>query len=372
MKIALNATCFNSRPSGAKQRFLGIYGNLIRRMPESEFIVFEPADCRMVSWFNGAPNVQFRATPIPSHGRLQKFLYAYCFWHRILSVEKFDFFEGFHLPLPKAPNSKTILTIHDTRRLQPEWGWFGRIAFSKALKYSLRHADVVVTVSDSIKQELLPHCSGTPIYVIPNGLDFKSHANGPTDYDLHTFRKKNLLPKHFLLAVGHLERRKNYPKLIEAIALLRSEGRDCHLLIIGNDSGDRSLLEDQIDSYKLKDSITLLSGISDLDVRCAYELCSLFVFPSTYEGFGIPILEAMASGRPMVLSDIPVFREITENRSVYFIPDDSEDMASAIKRILDSGYEQTRLVDYGRMRAQAFDFSNIGLQYQQLYESLLS
>lgn len=69
MRVALNATCINDRPSGAKQRFLGIYRALARRMPEVCFIVFEPADCRMGSWFRGISNVQTRATPIPSQGR---------------------------------------------------------------------------------------------------------------------------------------------------------------------------------------------------------------------------------------------------------------------------------------------------------------
>ena len=74
MKIGLNGTCFNSRPSGAKQRFVGLYGNLFEQMSDCEFIVFEPSDTKMDSWFKTHDNVTFKQTIIPSEGRIKKFL----------------------------------------------------------------------------------------------------------------------------------------------------------------------------------------------------------------------------------------------------------------------------------------------------------
>jgi glycosyltransferase involved in cell wall biosynthesis len=339
-------------------------------MPQVEFVIFEPADCRMDRWFGGIPNIQTRPTPIPSEGRVSKMLHAARFWSQTLAREKFDLFEGFHLPLPKTPASKTVLTVHDIRRLHIDWNWPGRIAFRHALGRALKNADLVVTVSEAMKQEMRPHCGNTPIHVIPNGLD-TINSELPSDAVMQGFRRKFGLPETFILAVGHLERRKNYPKLIEAISRLHATGRHCHLLIIGNDSGERANLEVLIAEYKLNGHITLLSGLSDLEVRCAYVLCSLFVFPSTYEGFGIPILEAMAAARPVALADIPVFREITEGRSAYFSPDDPQDMARTIERVLVSLQEQERLIEYGRERVRAYDYANIGAQYERLYSSLL-
>ena len=77
MRIGLNATCFNDRPSGANQRFLGIYGALVRRRPDIEFVVYEPADQRIADWFGGAPNVVARPTPIPSVGRFARLRAGY-------------------------------------------------------------------------------------------------------------------------------------------------------------------------------------------------------------------------------------------------------------------------------------------------------
>jgi len=371
MRVALNATCFSDRPSGAKQRFLGIYRALARRMRDVEFVVFEPADCHMAGWFSSLPNVQTRVTPIPSEGRWRKLFYSSLFWEEVFRQESFDLFECFHLPLPKVSLAKTILTVHDVRRLHPDWSWPSRTIFRLALCRAISNADMVVSVSEAMKFELLPYCGRTPISVIPNGLECSSMELLPKPTELEAFLRKFALPDRYLLAVGHLERRKNYSTLIEALAYLRNVGRTCHLLIVGNDSGQRAALESQIEANDLKDRVTLASGLSDMEVRCAYALCELFVFPSSYEGFGIPILEAMAAGRPMLLSDIPVFREITESRSFFFSPFDGKDIARVIEGVFSSREEQNRYVQYGFERLKKYDYSSIALEYEKLYRDLL-
>src|SRR5260370_14285993 len=121
----------------------------------------------------------------------------------------------------------------------------------------------------------------------------------------------------------------------------------------------------------LSGCIKVLTNVSDFDVPCIYELCTLFVFPSWYEGFGRPILEAMAARRVMVLSDIPVFREITENKGIYFPPENVEAMALAIEKVLNSESERARLVTYGDRRVMAFTFASVAGQVECLYRSLI-
>jgi len=339
-------------------------------MPQVEFTIFAPADCRMEGWFNGISNIHIRTTPIPSEGIVGKFIHSSFFWSKALASERFDLFEAFHLPLPEAPCGKTVITLHDVRRLHSDSGWRGSMAFRWALGLALNKVDLVITVSEAIKKEVQPLCGRTPIYVIPNGLE-PAYRDPPSDAALAAFQRKFGLPNAFILAVGHLERRKNYTNLIEAIARLRDIGSERQLVIVGNDSGHRATLKSKISSLKLGGQITLLSGLSDFEVRCAYALCSLFVFPSTYEGFGIPILEAIAAARPIALSDIPVFREITEGRSAYFSPSDPRDIARTIERVLTSPEEQARLIEYGRERIKFFSYSDIAARYERLYVKLL-
>jgi len=370
LKIGLNATCLNNRPSGARQRFGGIYGNLIKSMPNDEFVVYEPSDCRVGDWFDDAPNVTVRRTPIPSEGRAHKFLSGLLYWKTALSNERLDIFEGFNLPLIKAPTGKTLLTIHDVRGIRSELSVLERTIFKLALKNSIARADHIITVSETMKQEILDFFPSASISVIYNGLDTAEFANVTTT-ELKMVRLKYGLPENFVLAVGHLERRKNYLQLIDAMGKLRDRGCSCSLLIIGNDSGDRKLIEERIEATRLSGTVIFLTGLSDLDVRCIYKLCSLFVFPSSYEGFGIPILEAMAAEQPMVLSDLPVFREITQNQGIYFPHNDEEAMASAIEKALTSTSERARLVSYGKERVQAFSFQRLSGQFNNLYNSLV-
>ena len=368
MKIGLNATCMNDRPSGAKQRFIGIYGLLVKRLPDAEFVVYEPADCRVGAWFDGAPNVKVITTPIPSEGRARKFVSGLRYWHTALSREGFGIFEGLNLPLVKAPTGRTLLTVHDIRGMRSDTGVVESAVFKLALGSSIARAHHVITVSETMKQEILGFYPKASISVIYNGLDATAFAT-VTEAQLDAVRRKYRLPEDFILAVGHLEPRKNYLCLIEAIARLRDRSSSLSLLIVGNDSGEKKVIEERIESAKLTGTVRFLSGLSDLEVRCTYKLCSMLVFPSSYEGFGIPILEAMAAERPMVLSDIPVFREITQDKGAYFPHDDSEAMAATIEKVLSSSSERARLIEYGKERLQAFSFQRLSAQLENVYRS---
>lgn len=370
MKIGLNATCLNDRPSGAKQRFVGIYGELVSLLPKAEFVVYEPVDCQVASWFEGASNVSARRTPIPSEGRARKLFHGLGYWSSVLPGEKFDLFEGFNLPLVTSPHGRNVLTIHDFRGLQSESGMLERLIFKPVLERALRSADHVVTVSEAMKAELLALHPGLQVSVVYNGLD-ESKLGTASSNDLMEFQEKFSVRDDFILAVGHIEKRKNYPYLIDAISLLRDRGINHSLIIIGNDSGERKAIEEQVEARNLSGKVKIFSGLSNLEVSCAYQLCKLFVFPSSYEGFGIPILEAMAANRPMVLSDLPVFREITQDQGVYFSQADSDSMASAMEKVLSSSDEQARLVRYGQERIKTFSYRRLACQMQDLYESLM-
>ncbi len=366
MKIGLNATCLNDRPSGAKQRFVGIYGALVRRLPNVEFVVYEPADCRVGDWFSGAPNVIARRTRLPSVGRFRKVALGIGYWLPILTRERFDIFECFHQPLVRAVSGRTMTTIHDVRQIRSDWGLFERTMYRMALRKTLSAVDRVITVSEAMRAEILAFDAKAAVSVVYNGLNANEFAAVPED-QLGAVRQKFALPDEFVLSVGHFERRKNYAKLIDAMARLCARGCPCSLVLVGNDSGERRLIEAAIATAKLSAQVTILSGLTDLEVRCIYRLSSLFVFPSSYEGFGLPVLEAMAAGVPMVLSDLPVFREITENKGIYFCHDESELIADAIEQVLGSDDLRARLIAYGSRRVQDFSFERLAAQIEALY-----
>lgn len=371
MKVGLNATCFNSRPAGATQRFVGIYGSLIKRHKDVEFVVYQPSDFKVKVWFEGLENVSIRDTPTPStRSCIKKYLSSAGFWSEALKYENLDIFEGFNQPLVKAPNGSTIFTIHDIRGMNSDRSYLSKFIYKQSLDNSFKKADHVITVSETMKREILSIYPDLSISVVYNGIDSLEFSS-PTKTDLELFQKKYSLPDEFILSVGHFEKRKNQIRLIKAIARLRDLGQSVYLLLIGNDSGLQNDIEICVNSLDLSNQVKVLSGVSDHELRCAYQLSKLFVFPSSYEGFGIPILESMAAGCPMVLSDISVFRELTEGQGVYFPYDDIELMALAIQKMLSSESDRIASISYGYKRVKSFSFDNLSSQVESIYSSLI-
>lgn len=370
MKIGLNATCLGERPSGAKQRFIGIYAELFRRMPDASFTVYQAKHCDLSASFAFSPNVEFIDTPIPVDGRVRKLVSAQHFWPKAFNSRCFDIFEGFHLPFTTAPGAVNILTMHDIRGVSHYAGAFERFKFGSVLSVAFKAADHVITVSESMRREILKFSPGVQASVVYNGIAIEDYA-AIGFQRLADVKEKFDLPNGFLLSIGHFEKRKNYSRLIEALALLNRQGRNLHLVIVGNESGESDIIRKKIARSGLSGHVTLLHGITDNEVQCLYRLAGLFVFPSYYEGFGIPVLEAMASACPMVLSDIPVFREITGNQGVFFPFDDVPAMAKAMATVLDSADERRRLIALGHDRVKDFGFSALAVKLEALYRDLL-
>lgn len=369
MRVGLNATCLNDRPSGAKQRFLGIYGSLFKLLPDVEFVIFEPRDCNVAGWFSDCANVSSRHTPLPSIGRTGKFLSGLNYWKPAFAREQFDVFEAMHLPLVRPDQGKNLITIHDIRGVNRENSLTKRVLFTTVLRDALKRTDHVVTVSNAMRAEILDFYPQTPVSVVYNGID-KSAMASVTERQVKEFRSKYGLPKEHVLAVGHFEQRKNYLRLIKAIALLKQRGFDAPLAIVGNDSGEVSSLRMLIANLEIQNQVTLLTGLSDNEVKCAYQSCRLLAFPSRYEGFGIPILEAMAAGKPMVLSDLPIFRELTLGRSIYFDHNNVESIADAIEIGLCSQKAREDMVEFGSHRLKDFEFEQLAKQLAHVYRML--
>ncbi len=356
----------NNRPSGARQRFLGIYTQLFKKLNNVEFVIFEPKDCEISPWFSKQPNISFRNTPIPSTGRLGKFSTGLNYWNQAFKKERFDIFEAMHLPMVCPKDSASILTIHDVRGLYIDPLLPSSLLFKRVLYNALKRSDHVITVSETMKEQLLSFFSNIKISVINNGID-PGLFSIPSEEECNSFQKRYNLPDDFAISVGHLEPRKNYSKLIDAIGILNSRGLKCPLLIIGNDSGEGKSLIKKINKMNLQNQIFLLQGLTDLEVRCAYAKCNLFIFPSKYEGFGIPILECMATKRPMVLSDLPVFKEITEGHALYFDPTNVDAMVNAIEIGLTCNKTGQKIINYSEKRIQDFSFEKLAVQAAEIY-----
>lgn len=356
MRIGLNATCFDDRPSGANQRFRLLYGAVIRRNPQHHFIVYEPTEHRIADWFADSPNVTARRTPLRSVGRLVRITAGLRYWPRVLAEDALDLFESFSLPVFAAP-CRTLLTIHDLRSLHAAT-YVERAVAKIVLRHAFRHVDHVIAVSGVVRHEILAFHPSVRVSVVHNGVRPQQFtADIPPDTD------------RFALALGHIEARKNLTVLIAAIARLRDQGMRCPLVLAGRDGGMLGAIRAQIAALDLGKLVRIVEDADDVTVCALYAACTLVVVPSAYEGFGIALIEAMAAGRPLVTSDIPVFREVTEGQGRYFAVDDPADAAAAIKCVWTDPVERARLVAYGHVRVRDFDFDRLADQVAALYAS---
>jgi glycosyltransferase involved in cell wall biosynthesis len=178
------------------------------------------------------------------------------------------------------------------------------------------------------------------------------------------------LPEEFLLFVGAVEPRKNLPGLLDALKILEQRYGRIPLLIIGRKGSDYHNLQACIKRNGLDSSVRVLDYLPDEDVQGIYGLSTLFVFPSLCEGFGFPLLEAMASGVPIAASQAAALPEIAGDAALYFDPASPESIAEALRTGLEDGDVRRRLVERGRVRIQEFDWERSAHETLGFYREL--
>ena len=372
MRLGINACNYNERPAGGTNKFVGIYTKLFQQFPNREYVLYEPEDACIQNLFPGIENVRYVKTPLNSLSTLKRHLKGLNYWRSQLKNDGIDAFEISYLPSVKNPAGKTLLTIHDLRYKKfPEFYSLPRRIFGDQItKNAMRAADMLITISFAMKKEIeelySPKC---PIEVLTPALPLNfSNELMPVSESKKILHRLGI-KSPYLLSVGHLEKRKNFLNLLKAFDLLRQKGSEIELIIVGNPTDDLERLLEFKNHSKYGSSIHLLNGISYSELSALYQACELFVFPSVYEGFGIPILEAMNFKRPFVLSNIDVFKEISGGSSVYFDPLNIEDMAEKMQLVLSDSDLNKSLIEIGQQRLKVYDYSQISSHYDKILKS---
>ena len=243
-------------------------------------------------------------------------------------------------PTPLLWRGKAAITVHDaTPWLHPETVSTGmRLYYRPLYPQALRRASIVFTVSEASARDLAAATgvSRSRIRVTPNGIGAAFFAAaGPPD-----------APRPYLLAVGTLEPRKNLPTLLAALRLLRAAGRDLDLVLVG-----RQGWASKLPLGDLAPHVRLTGAVGDAALAGLYAGAACYVLPSAYEGFGLPLGEAMAAGTPAVASDLPALRELGRSEVIYAPPGDPDALAVALGAALDEGRAAARSAR-ARCRAQ--------------------
>ncbi len=289
--------------------------------------------------------------------------------------ERPDLFHAPHYVLPPLVPTRAVVTIHDCIHLMFPQYLPNRAAYAYArasMWAAARRADAILTVSEASKRDIL-HFFNVPaekIVVVHNAIDERFWVP-PEDEDVARVRERYQLTHRFVLYAGNIKPHKNLVRLIEAFAQVRQgEDDDLKLLIIGDQISKLPALRLAVHRLKLHKHVRFLGYLPDETLAVLYRLAAVFVFPSLYEGFGLPPLEAMASGTPVVTSNTSSLPEVAGDAAVLVDPYEVESIVDGIRRVLTDDTLATTLRQKGPLRAREFSWERSVRKTQELYEAV--
>ena len=291
----------------------------------------------------------------------------------VLMREKPDVYHAPHYVLPVAVRSRSVVTIHDCIHLMFPQYLPNRAAYAYArgaMWSAARRSDRILTVSEASKRDILHFFNVPPdkISVVYNAIDERIWEEPPPE-DIARVRERFQLDQRFVLYAGTIKPHKNLVRLIEAFAQLRKgEFEELKLLIIGDEISKLPALRRAVHSYKLHKHVRFLGFLPDETLAALYRLASLFVFPSLYEGFGLPPLEAMASGTPVVTSNVSSLPEVAGDAAVLVDPYDVSSIVEGMRRVLSDSALANELRRKGLIRARDFSWARSVARTHEIYQ----
>lgn len=278
---------------------------------------------------------------------------------RAIRQDDIDCFFGPNFLKPAYCPVPSVIVVHDlVHRVHPEVHTPAYRAYLKTfLPRSVRTADHVITVSESTKHDLqrFYDIGDTRVSVAPPAADERFHPRTLSDGERDQLRSKYDLPEEFVLFVGNIEPRKNLSTLVQAIAQL-PEANQLPVVVVGQKHVPAPEFESATDAAESDKLVYRPGYVPDDDLPLLYNLASVFVYPSLYEGFGIPPLEAMQSGTPVVTSDRSSLPEVVGDAGMTVDPTDASAIADAVETLLTDADLAATYRKCGLKRADQFSW----------------
>jgi glycosyltransferase involved in cell wall biosynthesis len=276
--------------------------------------------------------------------------------------------------LPPFRDVPTVLTVHDMIfRLFPEHQkrlnyWY----LNATMPLYCRRADAIITVSECSKRDIVHHYGLDPakVAVIHEAASPEFRPASPVAVD--GIRRQYGLPSRFIIHVGTIEPRKNLIRLIEALQRLRGEGLHIPLVVVGAKGWLYDDLFRRLQELEIRDDIHFPGYVPQADLPILYSAATMEVMPSVYEGFGLPVLEAMACGTPVVCSDASSLPELGGEAARYFDPYHTEAIGDAIRRVWASEELRAEMRQAGLEQAAKFSWSQTAEKTREVYQRLLA
>jgi glycosyltransferase involved in cell wall biosynthesis len=285
-----------------------------------------------------------------------------------------DIYHFFGFIIPEKIKGKTIATIHDmSYMLYPETLSKANYAIlRKNLVRSGNDADIIVTVSDNGKKEIAEHLNISPdkIYVVYNAVDHTLFFPRKHEEAKKLLHVKYNISGDYLLYLGTLEPRKNIISLIKAYRIFSNRNKDVKLVIAGQKGWKYDEIYNAVNELSLMDRVIFTGYLKDEDIPALYSAAEAFIFPSLYEGFGIPPLEAMACGIPVITSNTSSLPEVMGDAGILTDPRSIEGLAYEMDRLVNDDCLKKDLSKKGIIRAGKFSWQDSAERVLNIYREL--
>jgi len=399
-RVALNAHLLNLRgnyrSAGINWYIYHLLKNL-ETISDFDYTIFL-SDPKAHAQFQRLQLVQSR---LPTHSPIVRIAWEQLIQPAALRAARADLFHALAFAGPRTINIPWIVTIYDLSfmKFPQSFNFANRTYLTYAVKDSLRRADRVIAISESTKRDLVSYfgvhpdkvrviyCGVDPVFV-PSSSDGSSRSTPnevsghavaglgvgatPAEIDL---RAKYSLPEKFILFLGTIEPRKNIARLIRAFAVAKREAKLPHHLVLVGAYGWNAMLRDEINRAAteagIANAVRFIGYAPQDEIASWYRAADLFVYPSLYEGFGLPPLEAIACGTPVVTSNASSLPEVVGNAGLMVAPEDERALADAIIRAVIDRALHAEMSMRGLEQARKFSWERTARETAGLYREVL-
>jgi len=377
MRIGFNSEKILQRTTGVGCYAYNLIKHLLAQDKENRYFLFFHSDtnnCSEANWMEG-DNVEIDSV-FSEDSNVRRIIWEQLTLPKLANEKGLDIFHyvDHSLSIISKP-VPTVITVHDLAFFRhPEAYTMSRRVYKSLIsRPSIRRANKIITVSEYTKQEVLELTGVDPgkVHVVHNGINDEFRLiqdREPVD----RFIREHSLPPRYILFVGTLQPRKNVVGLIKSYALLMERKAVPHHLVICGEKGwifDEIFME--VERSRLNDRVRFIESIPHEHLPYLYNGAELFVYPSLFEGFGLPLLEAMRCGVPVVASSTTSMPEVVGDAGVLIDPNDVEGFAQSMEEILCDGELAADLARRGLERSREFSWDKCARQTLDIYRSMV-
>jgi glycosyltransferase involved in cell wall biosynthesis len=381
MKIGIDIRVIGKNRTGDEAYFFGLVKGLMEIDKENEYHLYtdrdpksDPELAREIERLDLKDNFKINFVK-----KTNRFLWNLWYLPMYLRKNPVDIYHTQYIvPFWFPKNIKLVTTIHDISfNYFPEYIKKSDLFFLKTfIPRSIRKSYRVIAVSKYSREDIIKfyQSSDEKVDYTYNGIDFERFNQIFSESRKEDVRKKYRLPENFVLYIGTLQPRKNIPALVDAFSVLmeKNDQKDLKLVIAGNRQARNfdPRIDEVIEKYNLQKNVLFPGWIDEEDKPALYKLANCFVFPSLYEGFGIPIVEAMAAGTPAVCSNKTSLPEVGEEGVLLVDPENKEEFAKNINKILTDENFRVDLAKNGIEQAKKFSWQKTAMKTLEIYKQL--